>query len=290
MENSVASIGEDALVHFSTETIEPKQKRRKVKAKSEMKTEDSEQQHVETEDKSEDEEKSARTVFVGNLPLTYTRAKLLKFFKTCGDIETTRIRSVVPSKSNLPRKAATIKQSFNEKAHCVNGYVTFKDIKSVEKALKKNATDISGHFIRVDTVTEESRLLPPNTTVFVGNIAYDTHEDAIRDFFTQCGVVVAVRVIRERNQPQHKGIAYVSFMDEASVGLALKLHGQKFTNRPLRVTKVLKPTQLERSKQQQRDPKHNASSANNEHAKRLPKKIAKKINSKRAAKNKSIMK
>jgi RNA recognition motif-containing protein len=87
---------------------------------------------------------------------------------------------------------------------------------------------VKGHFIRVDTVTGEARLLPPNTTVFVGNISFgstkmfffldfihpflDAHEDSIREFFASCGAVVAVRVIRERSQPLHKGVAYVSFM------------------------------------------------------------------------------
>jgi RNA recognition motif-containing protein len=135
------------------------------------------------------------------------------------------------------------RQSFNEKAHCVNGYVTFRQANSIEEALKKyfsrNVELVSDYLFQKRhrsertfhpcrhcdrgstlTATEHNRICGKYFVWFDKNVFFldfihpflDAHEDSIREFFASCGAVVAVRVIRERSQPLHKGVAYVSFM------------------------------------------------------------------------------
>jgi nucleolar protein 12 len=102
-------------------------------------------QEEESSDKKEDDEE--RTIFVGNLPLaTTTRKSMATLFKDCGPVASTRIRSVPVKGIKLPPARAG-DQSLMKKV-CVNtkeiddslkntvqGYVVFKNIESVAKAL-----------------------------------------------------------------------------------------------------------------------------------------------------------
>ncbi|CAB4017920.1 RNA-binding 34 [Paramuricea clavata] len=85
----------------------------------------------------DDSERLARTIFVGNLPLSMTRKDLKKFFKKYGEIESARLRSVAVPDLKTSKKVAAIKKSFNPNRDNMNGYVVFKDKQSVEKALAR---------------------------------------------------------------------------------------------------------------------------------------------------------
>ncbi|GJD06734.1 RNA-binding protein 34 [Galdieria sulphuraria] len=51
--------------------------------------------------KSQSDDRLARTIFVGNVPLQTRREKLIKFFKNCGPIES---RAAVLSGERLPER------------------------------------------------------------------------------------------------------------------------------------------------------------------------------------------
>lgn len=107
---------------------------------------------------------NARTVFVGNLPLSYNthRKALHKLFDDCGPIASTRIRSVAIDSNNadtahlfkLPPSHAG-QQRVVQKIGCnanqlntsakqsVHGYVVFVKQESVELALQKNNLAVS---------------------------------------------------------------------------------------------------------------------------------------------------
>lgn len=155
-----------------------------------------------TEDNVDD-----RTIFVGNLPLHYTRRALQRLFSDCGKIESTRIRSVAaagvklpPSQAgnqNLVKKVCSNTQQLDASAKLsVLGYVVFTDQVSVESALQKNnlavpeSDDVikptttstakgttAVRHIRVDRVSQP--LKDPTRTVFVGNLPYTADEESL---------------------------------------------------------------------------------------------------------------
>lgn len=88
----------------SREQEEPKKKRKTFEEKNE---------HVEKVDPStktpQEEVKNnanERTIFVGNLPLTTTRKSLASIFKSCGKVESSRLRSVAAAGVKLPTDRA----------------------------------------------------------------------------------------------------------------------------------------------------------------------------------------
>jgi len=61
------------------------------------------------EKKERQQDKDGRTVFVGNLSSSTERKHLRQHFKVCGQIESVRLRGLVPSKMSVPKKVAAIK-------------------------------------------------------------------------------------------------------------------------------------------------------------------------------------
>lgn len=60
------------------------------------------------ETKQRQEDKNARSIFVGNLPSTVKRRDVRKHFKNCGDIESVRLRGIIPEKLSQSKKVAAI--------------------------------------------------------------------------------------------------------------------------------------------------------------------------------------
>mmetsp|Transcript_39071 Transcript_39071/g.94496 ORF Transcript_39071/g.94496 Transcript_39071/m.94496 type:complete len:454 (-) Transcript_39071:191-1552(-) len=217
-----------------------------------------------------------RTVFVGGLPLaTTTRKTLQALFKDCGPIESTRIRNVPVTGIKLPQSQAgnqnmvkkvcvNLRQIDHDTAKStVQGYVVFKDVQSVEKALLKNNTIIreddpsggGGHDgttttkkkkstkgdkmirLRVDRSTPS---IDPARSVFCGGLPYGAEETSLHDHFVRgCDLqpddVLNVRIVRDKETHRCKGFGYVLFKDKAMVATALNLRDSTYMNKPLRV-------------------------------------------------------
>ena len=73
-----------------------------------------------------------------------------------------------------------------------------------------------------------------STTIFVGNVSFQSNEDSIAEFFSECGTVTQVRIaMGEDGRP--RGFAHVEFEDNESAHNAMKLAGQDMDGRPVRV-------------------------------------------------------
>lgn len=194
------------------------------------------------------EKNQDRTIFVGNLALATTRKQLTTLFKDCGPIASTRIRSVPVKGIKLPRERAG-DQNLMKKV-CVNtnqvdetlkdsvsGYVVFKEIEAVERALEMNNTKFGGRRIRVD---RSSPTIDPSRSVFCGNLPYGAEESTLQDHFVKgcalnLGDIVGVRIIRDRDSHQCKGFGYVLFKEKSMIPAALKLHHTIYMKKQLRV-------------------------------------------------------
>ncbi|NXY44465.1 RBM34 protein, partial [Ceuthmochares aereus] len=187
------------------------------------------------EKKLADETVNRRTVFVGNLPVSCTLQELKSRFKAYGQIKSIRFRSLVPAEDTLSKKLAGIKRKVHPNAKFINAYVVFKEECDAIKALKENGTEIaSGFHIRVDIASKTS-LHDNKRSVFLGNLAYDISDDAVREHFSVCGGVVAVRIVRDSKTGLGKGFGYVLFENTDAVHLALKLNDSVLLGRKIRV-------------------------------------------------------
>ncbi|XP_056442706.1 RNA-binding protein 34 [Gadus chalcogrammus] len=187
----------------------------------------------------EDEEKKKRTVFVGNLPASFTKKGLLKLFREKGAVESTRFRSVVREDPSDSLRVATIQRKVHPMKQSLNAYVVFKDEEGACKALERNGLEVAKDFvIRVDSVTDSTH--DHKRSVFVGNLAFELTEATLREHFEGCGAVTAVRLIRDKNTGLGKGFGYILFESADSVQLALKLDGTPLATRKVRVKRSVK--------------------------------------------------
>lgn len=77
---------------------------------------------------------------------------------------------------------------------------------------------------------------PPGTTVFVGNISYDTTEEELKEVFSQVGTVVSFRLLYDQNTGRAKGYGFCEYEDkETAMSARRNLNGTVVNGRPLRV-------------------------------------------------------
>ncbi|NWU96238.1 RBM34 protein, partial [Upupa epops] len=206
----------------------------------------------------DDETINRRTVFVGNLPVSCTAQALKSLFKEYGQIKSIRFRSLIPAEDTLSKKLAAIKHKLHPNAKFVNAYVVFKEECDAVKALKENGTEIaSGFHIRVDIASKNS-LHDNKRSIFLGNLPYDITDDAVREHFSVCGDIVAVRVVRDRKTGLGKGFGYVLFGNTDAVHLALKLNESVLLGRKVRVKRC---GEMWKTASQSRNPKNRVNTA-----------------------------
>lgn len=184
----------------------------------------------------DDPEKNERTIFVGNLPGKATAKDLQHMFKKYGPIESIRFRSIVPAKESLSKKVAFINKALHASKQNVNAYVVFKQKEAVKEALALNGTVALGNHIRVDVVGSSKPQGSEKKTVFVGNLPHEIQDEELWKFFSECGDVEAVRLIRDRATGMGKGFGFVTFKKLDGAALAIEMTGRELSGRPVRVT------------------------------------------------------
>ena len=193
-------------------------------------------------------EVNKRTLFVGNLPISFKKKHLRKKFDEFGKIETIRFRSVAISDLKLGKKACLKSNKVNENASNKNAYIVFKDAECLGGALSQNNSVIDGHTLRVDKVVKSKDEAKDDTTnsIFIGNIAFTATEDQVRSALAQCGDIEYVRLLRDPKTNIGKGIGYVKFEDSSGVMLAMKIRDTvEVEGRKLRIEKCKAKTVLE---------------------------------------------
>ncbi|XP_078498652.1 RNA-binding protein 34-like [Lissotriton helveticus] len=189
--------------------------------------------------KAEERIKDKRTVFVGNLPVSFTKQALRALFKDFGAIESVRFRSVARAEPTLNRKVAAIQRQVHPKRKSIHAYVVYKEEAAAGLALARNGAQVEGGFnIRVDRASG-GHSHDNRRSAFVGNLPYDVEDQVLRDHFAECGEVAAVRIIRDRETGVGKGFGYVLFEEADGAQLALKLDGSVLMGRKVRVKRCV---------------------------------------------------
>jgi RNA recognition motif-containing protein len=72
--------------------------------------------------------------------------------------------------------------------------------------------------------------------LYVGNMTYDTTEEALRTMFAEAGAVVTVDVIKDRDSGTPKGFAFITMGSQAEAAKAISMfNGKDVGGRPLTV-------------------------------------------------------
>ncbi len=75
--------------------------------------------------------------------------------------------------------------------------------------------------------------------LYVGNLSYNTTEDALRRMFAEYGQVESVNVITDRETGRPKGFAFVEMASEQAAQAAISaLNGKSVDDREIKVDKA----------------------------------------------------
>ncbi|QSL64381.1 hypothetical protein MERGE_001682 [Pneumocystis wakefieldiae] len=193
-------------------------------------------------DLDESVKKDLSTVFVGNLPVSIVSSKsdyrtFKGKFSEFGRIRSIRFRSIAFSEL-LPKKIAYIQKKFHPKREILNAYVVYEAEESSKKALVLNGTLLLNRHIRVDSVAYPTPHVSKRS-IFIGNLSFDAQEEQLWSYFSQCGEIEFVRIVRNSETNVGKGFAYVQFKNQESIDEALLLHDKKGPcNRKLRIVRA----------------------------------------------------
>lgn len=180
-------------------------------------------------------ERLNRTLFVGNVPINSQKKDVLRLFKKYGDIETVRIRNVIPESSKLPKKVALLARRMARFVDSYSAYVVFVPADDIEEKLARACSEL--HFavlkdkhIRV-TPAIQTRTGPKRSSAFIGNVPYDcTEEEFITTFLPlakKLGTnLLNVRLNRDQDTGVGRGTGYVSLSDEVAVQGLINMSGE----------------------------------------------------------------
>lgn len=74
------------------------------------------------------------------------------------------------------------------------------------------------------------------TKLYVGNLAFSTTEEALRELFSQAGSITAVELIKDRVTGSSKGFAFITMGSQAEMEKAIStFNGYMLDNRELKV-------------------------------------------------------
>ena len=75
--------------------------------------------------------------------------------------------------------------------------------------------------------------------IYVGNLSYDTNEDALRQAFESYGEVSSVNIISDRDSGKPKGFGFVEMPDQEAAKSAIDgLKDQELTGRNMNVNEA----------------------------------------------------
>ena len=83
--------------------------------------------------------------------------------------------------------------------------------------------------------------------IYVGNLSFQSDEQALRDLFGQHGEVEEVAIITDRETGRSRGFAFVTMADDSQAKAAIEaLHGQECEGRTITVNEARPKTERSR--------------------------------------------
>jgi nucleolar protein 12 len=136
--------------------------------------------------------------------------------------------------------------------------VLFSSKEDAVKATQElNQAVVGDKHIRVDIDGKnEAEKNDFETSVFIGNLPWVVNEEDLRAHFEECGKILNVRVIRDKDTFIGKGIAYIQFASPAEMKKALEAKNNSlFKGRNLRVRRATPSERREKKQEKKREEK-----------------------------------
>ena len=210
--------------------------------------------------------KDARTLFVGNVPLTCAKRKIEALFRQFGDIESVRMRGLPVSDKwqGKKKRVGVMLKDFKKDSETCHAYVVFKAPESVMKAIRSDVNGSeglgAGYVLRLDTCVKnedgsQGSHFDRKRTIYAHLVPSDVKESEIREAMeTACpnvrDKIKGIRVCRIK--ASGKSFAYVMFTERnhvkevLAVADDLKIRGKLF-----KVERVEKPEDIKKRKEEQ---------------------------------------
>jgi len=75
--------------------------------------------------------------------------------------------------------------------------------------------------------------------LFVGNLPYNTNEEALKELFSEAGTVESASIITDRNSGRSKGFGFIEMSSEEEAEKAIEMfNGKDFEGRGLTVNEA----------------------------------------------------
>ncbi|KAH7578112.1 hypothetical protein ACOSQ2_000748 [Xanthoceras sorbifolium] len=184
-------------------------------------------------------------LYVCNLPRSRDIPELLEMFKPFGTVISVEVSR--NSETGISRGS---------------GYVTMDSISSAKTAIAAlDGSDVDGREMRVrfsvDMVSGSERRNPETLNsspkkifiydsphkLYIGNLAWATKPEDLRNHFSQFGTVVSARVLYDRKGGKNRVFAFLSFSSAAERDASVSLNGTEFCGRTLVVRKGVERTE-----------------------------------------------
>ncbi|EAY05110.1 hypothetical protein TVAG_108440 [Trichomonas vaginalis G3] len=217
----------------------------------------------------EEEERTGRTLFIGNIPAKFDNDDVKRLCKEFGPIESVRIRNLQFKEDRKVNKKVAVRRGDFDKTQNADAYVVFKNVEDRDKAIVglKNK-EVEGFTLRTDkatpkNVSEKISNEESNRTVFIGQLKPTVTEDMLRKLFSNAGEIDHVKIPRDRETGKSRYVAYVTFVDERSVDDALKFDGTFLEEKQMRVERstprkaAKKKAEIAAKEQKKREDKQN---------------------------------
>lgn len=105
--------------------------------------------------------------------------------------------------------------------------------KKSKEETKEEASEDSGMKI-VDNSKASSNPMA-NEKLFIGNLSFDIDDDGIKAFFKDCGEIVDVFWLKDRDTDRFKGCGFVTFDSVDAACKAVEMNGQELMGREIRI-------------------------------------------------------
>ena len=177
---------------------------------------------------SENPSQSMTQVFVGNLPLQFDEDALENIVEEHG------------GKNVGLRLARDPRGSFKG-----FGYLDFEEKESAEALVASmRGIEVDGRILKVDIAPPRSRKVPPENSIFIGNLNFEVKKEDIHDMVNEImgsGKVSKVRFMIDKYTQKPRGFGYIDFVDAESATEALgSLNGVELLGRELKVGRPIR--------------------------------------------------
>ena len=160
------------------------------------------------------------TVYAGNLDPKVNESILWELFTQCGPVV----------EVHIPRdKISNEHQGF--------GFIEFKSEEDADYSIKiMHMIKLYGKPIKVNKASQDKRAQDVGANLFIGNLDPEVDEKMLYDTFTNFGMIISTKIVRDTEDGASKGHGFVSFDNFNSSDLAIsQMNGQFFSGRQIRV-------------------------------------------------------